>query len=108
MFSKRFFHLVMALTMILPGIVFAGASTAFTYQGQLQEADANFSGTANLAFRLYDVPTGSTMIAPENEFLSHAISNGLFKVTLDFGAEAFTGEPRWLEVRVNGAPLDPR
>ncbi len=108
MFSKRFFRLVMALTMILSGVVLAGASTAFTYQGQLQQANANFSGTANLAFRLYDVPTGGDMIGSENEFINHTISDGLFKVTLDFGAGAFTEEPRWLEVRVNGAPLVPR
>ena len=30
-----------------------------------------------------------------------AVSNGLFNVQLDFGANAFTGAPRWLEISVN-------
>jgi hypothetical protein len=109
MFSRYFFYsVIMALTMILPGIVHAGASTAFTYQGQLQQANTNFSDTANLAFRLYDEAEGGTMIGTENQFNGHTISDGLFMVTLDFGVGAFTGEPRWLEVRVNDEPLDPR
>ena len=78
------------------------------YQGQLQQQGQPFSGTANLEFRLFDSVGGATQIGPEQTRDEVSVQGGLFQVELDFGANAFDGSARFLEVRVNGAPLTPR
>ena len=79
-----------------------------SYQGQLQQQGQPFSGTANLDIRLFDAAAGGNQIGPLQERLAWPISDGLFQVDLDFGANAFDGSARFLEVRVNGTPLTPR
>ena len=72
------------------------------------------TAATTLTFTLYDaVSSGSLVGGPLTNAV--AVSNGLFTVTLDFGAGVFTGADRWLEigVRTNGAAsdftsLDPR
>src|SRR5882672_2197926 len=91
-----------------------GIGTAFTYQGRLAESGGAANGNYDLRCTLYDLSAGGTIVAGP---ITNAatVSNGLFAVTLDFGAGAFPGANRWLEiaVRTNGAgafspPLIPR
>ena len=79
--------------------------TAFTYQGQLQNNGALAGGAYNLTFTLYTNSTGGTAVAGPLTNNSVAISNGLFTVTLDFGAIVWNGTVNWLEIAVetNGA-----
>jgi len=74
--------------------------TGFTYQGRLMNGTNPASGAYEITFTLYDAATngavvGSQTIAPV------PVTNGLFSTTLDFGATAFNGAPRWLEIAVN-------
>jgi hypothetical protein len=86
--------------------------TAFTYQGSLNDAGRPANGTNyGMIFLLYDTPTNGLWIA-KAQIASVSISNGLFTVPLDFGAD-FSGADRWLEivVRKNTGPfiiLNPR
>ncbi len=88
--------------------------TAFTYQGRLADTVNPVNGLYDLRFFLYDSGTGGTLVAGPVTNSPVVISNGLFTVTLDFGANVFTGANRWLEigVRTNGGnaftPLSPR
>ena len=73
-------------------------STAFTYQGKLMDAGNLATGTYDLQFRLFDGavsgnPVGSTIIREDV-----AVIAGVFTVTLDLGAAAFSGAGRWLEI----------
>jgi len=84
----------------------APMGTTFTYQGRLTEVDAPANGLYDFSFVLHTnaVAAGSMVGAPV--FTNAvAVSNGLVTVRLDFGAEVFAGEARWLEVgvRTNGA-----
>jgi hypothetical protein len=99
------FNVVLAATV-------AGAT--FTYQGRLTTADgAAASGSLELRFSLYDALTDGN---PAGAMLTNSVtlsSNGLLTVALDFGAGAFDGSARWLELAVrsgtNGfAVLTPR
>ncbi len=73
--------------------------TAFTYQGRLIKDGNPVNKTCDFTFGLYDVETGGTPI--DGALLSSVgVSNGLFTVQLDFGADAFTGEARWLGIAV--------
>ena len=89
--------------------------TAFTYQGRLNSGGSPANGTYDLQFTIYDSTNQpGTVIAGPLTNSATAVSNGLFTVTLDFGANVFTGPDRWLEsaVRTNGggafAALSPR
>ena len=90
-------------------------STAFTYQGRLNDASGAATGLYDFRFTIYDAVTNGAAVGGPLTNAVTAVSNGLFTVTLDFGAGLFTGANRWLEisVRTNGnvnphTPLAPR
>jgi hypothetical protein len=73
--------------------------TAFTYQGRLQESGAPANGVYDLSFELYGDAAGT--IALGSDCLNDvAVADGLFTVELDFGAAAFAGDRRWMELSV--------
>jgi hypothetical protein len=74
--------------------------TAFTYQGQLKNAGGPVNGACDFQFALFDAPTGVNQIGATQPVNGVIVSNGLFTVALDFGASAFTGQARWLEIAV--------
>ena len=88
--------------------------SAFTYQGRLNNNGLPASGKYDLRFTIYDSGGGPTIVAGPVTNSAVAVSNGLFVVSLDFGASVFTGPARWLDiaVRTNGsgtfAALNPR
>jgi hypothetical protein len=88
--------------------------TAFTYQGRLNDAGGPASGIYDLRFGIFDLASGGSAVGGTRTNSAVTVSNGLFAVTLDFGANVFNGAPRWLEigVRTNGGDtfvvLDPR
>ncbi len=79
-------------------------STAFTYQGRLNDGASPATGTYDFRFAIYDVLSGGGAIAAPVTNSATVVSNGLFAVALDFGNQ-FPGANRWLEigVRTNGA-----
>ncbi len=79
-----------------------------SYQGQLRQQDQPFSGTANLEFRLFTAASGGSQVGPVQTRNGVSVQEGLFQVELDFGAGAFDGSLRFLEVRVNGTAMSPR
>src|ERR1017187_6330487 len=90
--------------------------TAFTYQGRLNNGGSLANGSFDLKFSVYDTnqPINNLLAGPVTNAAT-LVSNGLFVVSLDFGAGIFTGPARWVEigVRTNGsaslfAVLSPR
>ena len=79
--------------------------TAFTYQGRLNDAGQPANGSYDLAFTLFGNDSGGTAVVDTLTNSPTTVSNGLFTVVLDFGANVFNGQPRWLEiaVRTNGS-----
>ena len=78
-------------------------STAFTYQGRLEDGGSPASGNYDLRLALFNAVTAGTQQGALLTNAATAVSNGLFTVTLDFGNQ-FPGANRWLEiaVRTNG------
>lgn len=77
----------------------APVGSAFTYQGQIKAGGNPVDGTCEIAFRLYDQATdGSQVGTAMTETVG--IDAGLFSVKLDFGADAFDADGRWLGIRV--------
>jgi trimeric autotransporter adhesin len=86
-------------------------SSAFTYQGQLRDGGTNGSGAYLIITKLFDAATNGNQIGP---VITNApfLVNGLFSLDLDFGAGAFDGNARWLDVTAqhgtNSETLTPR
>ncbi|GIW13648.1 MAG: hypothetical protein KatS3mg062_1087 [Tepidiforma sp.] len=75
-------------------------TTTFTYQGRLTDGGSPANGTYDLRFILYDAETGGSQVGSTITRDDVAVANGLFSVELDFGAAAFRGDARWLEIAV--------
>jgi hypothetical protein len=71
-----------------------GVSTVVTYQGEIKDGGAP-TASADLQFRVYDVPTSGTQIGSQLVLSSTMLSpEGRFSVDLDFGVAAFGGAER--------------
>lgn len=78
------------------------APTAFNYQGQLKQGGVPVNDTCDFEISLWDGdndPVPGTQVGSTIP-LAAKVVNGLFQVELDFGAEAFNGDTRWLQVDV--------
>ena len=75
------------------------ASSSIAYQGQLKLGGVLVNGNCDMAFRLYDAATGGNQVGSVIS-TTLGVSNGLFTTALNFGTSAFTGDARWLEIRV--------
>src|SRR6185369_14209884 len=74
----------------------APANSAISYQGRLLSVGFPANGNFDLTFTLYDSPTDGQQIGSSITNIALGVSNGLFNVSLDFGADAFNGDARWL------------
>ncbi|MBI5763947.1 MAG: hypothetical protein HZA51_10525 [Planctomycetes bacterium] len=99
-------RLVIALV-AMGSIQTAGAETptprVVSYQGQLKLSTGPVNESCDFVFSLYDAAMGGTMVGQFGTTLAPrviAVDKGLFTVPLEFGATAFNGHERWLEVQV--------
>jgi hypothetical protein len=97
-------HFFVLLT-LLAGVnrVAAQGTTAFTYQGQLRDGGTNANGAYTMIFKLYDAVTNGNQIGTTITN-KPTLFNGLFSVNLDFGAGAFNGNTRWLDITITNGP----
>ena len=80
-------------------IVPAAVGTAFTYQGRLFGEGEPVDGVAcRFVFTLWDAETGGNDLATTDGVVTP--KDGYFSMDIDFGQNVFTGEPRWMSVRV--------
>jgi hypothetical protein len=101
--KTRLFNLVTGLALTVCGSTtanLAAQGTAFTYQGRLVHGGGAASGLYEMSFALYDAVTNGSVVGTPQTIAPVPVSNGLFTATLDFGANAFTGASRWLEISV--------
>jgi hypothetical protein len=91
--------LFVAMTLLIGVRQIAAQQTAFTYQGQLQAGGSPANGSFDLTFAFCPAGSGTGQFGATFTNFATPVSNGLFKVTLDFGAN-FPGADRWLEIGV--------
>ncbi len=84
--------------------------TGFTYQAQVKLNGGLVNNTCDCQFSLWDDQNGGTQIGPTLTYDGFGgnpapvmISDGVFTVELDFGAGAFQGDERWLQIDI-GCP----
>lgn len=97
--NNQLLHLLATLALLIPTTLPA-QSTAFTYQGHLHHAGTPATGLYEISFSLHDAETNGSTIGTPVTLAPVPVTNGLFTATLDFGAAAFNGANRWLELSV--------
>ena len=99
-----------------PNAAQASVGEAFTYQGYLKDGSGPVNDTCDFQFSLYDALTGGSQIGATQGASGVAVVDGKFNALLnsgnEFGATAFQGEARYLEIVVscsgNTQTLSPR
>src|SRR3989442_6828030 len=76
--------------------------TSFTYQGRLTDGGTPANANYDLQFTVWDALSGGTQQPQPSPVTvarnAVAVANGIFTVPLDFGANAFPGGNRFLEI----------
>jgi hypothetical protein len=90
--------LVFVLAIIISGSTTFSQTSSFTYQGRLTDGGTSANGNYDLQFALFDSLSGGAQVGSTQSLNTVAVSNGVFTVSLDFGASAFNGAARFLEI----------
>jgi trimeric autotransporter adhesin len=78
----------------------APLGTGFTYQGQLKQDGQPVDALCDFQFSLWDASEGGLPVGSPQSPPPVGVAGGTFTVQLDFGAGAFQGDARWLQVAV--------
>ena len=103
--QKHLFRLAAVSLLVWVSATFTMAqTTSFTYQGRLSDGVTPLTGTYDLQFTLWDASSGG-LPQPQPTSVtvtrtSVLVTGGIFTVQLDFGASAFPGADRFLEIGV--------
>jgi hypothetical protein len=93
-----------ALVLTLCAVTSRAQTTSFTYQGKLSDGGGPATGAYDFQFTLWDALSGGTQQPQPSPVTvtktNVAVSGGVFTVQLDFGATAFPGADRFLEIGV--------
>src|SRR5437870_13750850 len=84
---KNSFAFVAVAPLILFGAAVAfGQASSFTYQGRLTDGGTAANGNYDLQFAIFDSLSGGAQVGSTQTINTVAVSNGVFTVSLDFGA----------------------
>src|SRR2546421_4850394 len=92
-----------ALALLLAATTAFAQTSSFTYQGRLTDGGTAANGNYDLQFGLFDSLSGGAQVGSTQTLNTVAVSNGVFTVSLDFGANAFNGANRFLEISARPA-----
>ena len=91
-------HLV-TLSLLIFSLPSNAQTTEFTYQGHLAISGVATSAPHDFEFRLFTAASNGTQLGVTMSRPNVLVSNGVFVVQLDFGAQ-FDGSDRWLQIGV--------
>lgn len=89
---------VMSLLCVMASAVLA-QTTLITYQGKLTETGNVANGNYEFQFKLFDAAVAGAQIGSPITTTA-TVTSGTFTTALDFGASAFNGPARYLEINV--------
>jgi len=101
---KRYPHLILVLaTLATTATAGAPLGSSFTYQGQLKDNGQPATGLYDMQFCMFELADSTVNPIPlacAPDAADIPVENGLFAVALDFGSSMFSGQERYLEIRV--------
>lgn len=83
-------------------------SPVYVYQGSLNDGGQPFTGTASFTLQVFDAVAGGTPITSVYNYNNFPVTNGLFQINVNMGADVFNDEARYLQLTVNGVTQSPR
>jgi hypothetical protein len=83
-----------------PAVFAIALGNGITYQGRFTDGGEPADGSYDIRFILYDAEAGGAQVGTQIDRDNIAVNDGLFTTTLDFGAAAWDGDARWLEIAV--------
>jgi hypothetical protein len=115
MLNIKQFLIIFSIVFLLCAENAFAQSSAFVYQGKLQDGSAAANGAYQFEFKLFDAASGGSQIGQTLSDVQATVTNGIFSINLDFGVGSYTGAARYLEISVrlagSGQPytnLNPR
>ncbi|MDQ3132919.1 MAG: hypothetical protein M3Q99_19490 [Acidobacteriota bacterium] len=103
-FKRQLFSIL--LSIFLFAVSIAAQTTVFTYQGKLTDPGTPQS-IYQMEFKLFGSTGGADQIGATVTNTNVSVNQGAFTVNLDFGAAAFDGADRFLEIAVKRNAGDP-
>ncbi len=85
---------------LLLALLYAGLIHAFTYQGELTQLGVPFTGSADIAFTLFDANSGGNAVGSV-DIQTVNVTGGRFVANLDLWMLFFDGTDYWLEISVD-------
>ena len=109
MMKKMSLRIVVVVFAVFLSTMLASAqTTAFTFQGRLNDGASPANGTYEMEFRLFDAVAAGAQVGGTITNNSVSVVNGIFTVQLDFTATPFAaGANRWVQVSVRKASDPP-
>ncbi len=104
-YKSRMQNTLLALIFVCLTASASAQTTAFNYQGRLTDTGTPQS-SYQMRFELYDALIGGTQIGATVTNPAVAVALGSFSIQLDFGAAAFDGTDRFLEIAVRKTSND--
>lgn len=95
--KKIIISISIAILLVITSL--AQQTTSFSYQGKLNSSSTPANGTYDFTFELYSAVSGGSAIGTVN-VNGVTVTNGVFTVQLDFGANTFDGTDRFLDISV--------
>ena len=100
---KRLIYAALVTLLLATGLGTQAQGTAFSYQGQLSDSGSPANAVYDFRFGVFNALTNGTQSGGWQTNSALPVTNGLFKVTLDFGTNIFNGTNYWLDISVRPA-----
>lgn len=105
--DRKHSALTLYFSVFLCGFLFSSAvfaqTSGFTYQGKLNDGGVPAGANYDMQFRLFDALSAGSQVGATQTKTNVPTVAGIFTVQLDFGAAAFDGADRFLEISISPA-----
>ncbi len=102
---QQILNLVLLCVLACGAVMPLAVAESISYQGVLEESGSAANNSYDLQFRLYDGPDPNLALQVGNTVTAFnvAVAQGIFSLSLDFGANVFDGTDLWIELAVRPA-----
>lgn len=105
--GRRIYNEFCLAVVLISAFLFVPSASAqtsvFTYQGKLNDGGVAANGNYDMQFKLFDALSAGNQVGTTLTITNVQATAGIFSVSLDFGANVFSGADRFLEISIRPA-----